>query len=81
MWSSGLTEITSFYTNESLKYIYFLDRDSKRIVVVVKDGEYKAQYVSDEIGNSRGLVVSEEERKIILLTSDKLFSIDLKHLD
>ncbi|OGM20294.1 hypothetical protein A2714_05110 [Candidatus Woesebacteria bacterium RIFCSPHIGHO2_01_FULL_38_9] len=76
-----LTEITSFYTNESLKYIYFLDRDSKRIVVVVKDGEYKAQYVSDEIGNSRGLVVSEEERKIILLTSDKLFSIDLKHLD
>ncbi len=78
--SPELSEINSFFTNESLKYIYFLDTNNKRIVVVDKDGEYKAQYVSDEIGNSRSFVVSEDKRKIILLTSDKLFSIDLKHL-
>jgi hypothetical protein len=48
--------------------------------VIDKDGKYKSQYISDQIGNATSLVVSEEQKKIILLTGEKLYSIEIKHI-
>jgi hypothetical protein len=79
--SPDLTGINAIYTNEELKYLYLLDKSGKRVVVVDKDGVYKAQYVSDQIGEATDLVVSEKEGKTILLAGSKLYSIELKHLD
>ena len=70
----------AIYTDEELSYLYILDTDNKRVVVVSKDGEYKAQYVADGISEAKNLVISEEEKKIILLTGEKLVSLELKHL-
>ena len=70
----------SIYTNEELKYVYILERSRKRIVVLEKDGKYKAQYIVDKLGEATDLAVSEADGKIIILTGDKLFSIETKHL-
>lgn len=74
------TSLEALYSNEEQKYFYVLDTNQKRVVVLDKDGGYRAQYLSDKISEANGLVVSEKDKKIILLAKDKLYSIELKHL-
>lgn len=69
----------SIYTNEELKYVYILESSRKRIVVLEKDGKYKAQYIADKLGEATDLAVSEADGKIIILAGDKLYSIETKH--
>lgn len=72
-----LTKAEAVYSNEELKYLYVLDKEGKRVVVLDKNGDYQAQYVSEKINEAINLVVSETEKQIILLTGDKLYSIEL----
>lgn len=76
----NLTNIDAIYASDDAQGIYLLDRAGKRVVVLGKNGEYKAQYVSDKIAEATGLVVSEADKEIILLTGDKLYSLDIKHI-
>lgn len=71
--------IDALYADADNQYLYFLDKAGKRVVVTDKKGAYKAQYIDDQIGNANTLVVSEADKKIILLAGDKLLSIDLKN--
>jgi hypothetical protein len=75
-----VASIDAIYTNETLTGVYLLDKGGKRIVVLTKEGKYKAQYLNDKIGEAMDLVVSEEDKKIILLTGQKLLYLDIKHL-
>lgn len=72
--------IDAIYGDADNAGIYLLDRAGKRVVVTDKKGKYVAQYISDQIAGATGLVVSEADKKIILLTGDKLYSIDIRHL-
>lgn len=74
-----LIEPTAIYTNEELENVYVLDAKQGRVVVLEKSGEFKVQYIAEEIKNAKDLVVSESEGKIILLTVPKLVSIELKN--
>lgn len=74
------TGATDIFTNEETNFIYILDPGNGRIVVVDKNGEFKAQYLSDQLKGASHIVVSETDRKIIFLTGTKLYSIDIKHL-
>jgi ABC-type uncharacterized transport system permease subunit len=71
-------KIDTLYADPDNQYIYLLDRAGKRVVVVDKKGNYKAQYTSDQIASATSLVVSEAQKEILLLTGDKLLSIGLK---
>lgn len=66
------------YTNDTLRDVYVLDRRDHRVVVVSKNGEYQAQYRWQESLEPTALIVSETQRKILLLAEGKLYSIDLK---
>jgi hypothetical protein len=59
------------------QYIYLLDKAGGRVVVTDKKGAYVGQYVDSQISGAINLVVSEADKKIILLTGDKLYSIDI----
>jgi len=72
--------IDAVYADPDNQYIYLLDKAGKRVVVVDKKGNYKAQYTSDQIVGTKSLVVSEAQKEIILLTGDKLLSIEIKNL-
>lgn len=70
--------IDAMFAGEDNQNVYLLDRAGKRVVVIDKKGKYVAQYINDQISNATNLAVSETDKKIILLTGDKLFSIDIK---
>lgn len=77
--SPEIGSIDALYADPDNQYIYLLDKAGKRVVVVDKNGKYKAQYVNDQIAGVKSLVVSEGAKKIILLTGEKLLSIELKN--
>ncbi|HSX48991.1 MAG TPA: hypothetical protein VLE44_01915 [Candidatus Saccharimonadales bacterium] len=68
------------FTTQDSKYLYLLDTGNSRVVVIDKEGTYKAQYVSDSIKNMKKIIVSEPDKKIILLGGDKLYSLEIKHI-
>jgi hypothetical protein len=70
----------AIYTNENLQYVYLLDKGNQRIVVINKDGVYKAQYFSDKLAGATDLVVDESQKKIIISSGSNLYSIELMHL-
>lgn len=76
----SLSSADAIYTNEELGFVYILDKSGKRVVVLDKDGNYKAQYFSDKVSEATDLMVSEKEKKIILLGGAKLYFLELKHL-
>ena len=78
--SPPLENPTKIYTNEELNYVYVLDPATSRLVVFDKDGNYRAQYKVGEAANASGLVVSEEEGKMILLVDKRLLSVEIRHL-
>ncbi|MGD8744452.1 MAG: hypothetical protein PVJ52_02570 [Candidatus Woesebacteria bacterium] len=69
------------YADAETESLYLLDNVRGRVVVVDKEGGFRAQYLSDEIKQAIALVVSEELRKIIVLKENKLLLIEAKHLD
>lgn len=75
-----LEAISAIYTSDELNYLYILEKDKGRIVVVTKEGEYRAQYLSDKISQAFDLAVFEKEKKIILLLGDKLLFLNIEHL-
>lgn len=71
----------AIYADPDNNYLYLLDRAGKRVVVTDKKGSYKAQYSDDKIGEAISLVVSEKDKKIILLTGEKLLQMEIRHLN
>lgn len=77
--SPPLLNPNAIYTSGDEKYVYVLEREGKRVVILSKEGGYKGQYISDKIAEAGDLAISEEEKKIILLAGGKLYSIEVKH--
>jgi len=77
---SGIEGASDIFTSDESEYLYVLDSANSRVVVLTKAGDYKAQYISDQIGQTKEIVVSEPQEKLILLTGDKLYWLELKHL-
>ena len=69
--------IDALYASPDNQYLYLLDKAGGRVVVTDKKGAYKSQYVDPQISGAKNLVASESDKKIILLTGDKLYSIDI----
>ncbi len=66
------------YTNDETKNIYILDAQNKRVVILEKDGMYIAQYVWEDPLTVTQIAVSEEQKRIYLLSDGKLYTIGLK---
>ena len=71
-------EPIKIYTSPEVKNIYVMDRRQTRVVEIAKTGEYVAQYVWPGIAGVKDLIVSETEKKMFMLTGEKVFVIDLK---
>ena len=65
------------YTTDDTKNVYLLDADNSRVVVLDKNGVYLAQYRWTG-GRPRDFVVSEENKKILLLIDGKIYSVGLQ---
>lgn len=79
--ASGLdksfSKTTVFYTDADLDDLYVLDKDNKRIVVLEKTGEYKAQYISEVLGEAGDFIVDSEKEVIYVLAGSKIYKINV----
>lgn len=66
------------FTDDDQENLYILDKGNSRVVVIDKSGEYHSQYLWKGIADVTRLVASEEEKKIFLLSGDKIWEIELK---
>ncbi len=69
---------TRIYTAVDFNNIYVLDSGNSRIVVLDKNGGYKAQYQADILKNAVDFEVLEGDKKVYILSSGKIYEIDLK---
>lgn len=74
----GLGNYLVIYTSDVVKNVYILDRDSKRVVVLDKDGFYLAQYIWEGNISPTQIAVSEKEKKTFLLAEGKIYALELK---
>jgi len=77
--SPTLSNPTRLYTDSDFESVYILDPGSSRIVVLDKDGEYRAQYINKRLEMAENFVVSEEDGMVIFLEDNKLYSFTMVH--
>lgn len=75
-----LSEPQDVYTNEEIEHLYILERGQNRVVVLTKEGDFVGQYLSEGLASAIDIAVSEEEKRLIFLTGQKLEAIELRHL-
>lgn len=77
-FSDTMSDLAGLSTDDTATHIYFLDRGASRIIVFEKDGTYDSQYQWDDLKNATDLIASEDEKKIFVLLSNKIYAIDIK---
>jgi len=73
-----LNQPAALYTDEDCEKLYLLDQNNQRIVVLNKNGEYDSQYLWPQLKEATNLIVSEKKRKILLLSGEKIYAIDIE---
>ena len=68
----------ALYNDDEIENLYLLDRGNTRILVLAKSGEYRGQYLWSGMNQANDLVVSEAEKKILLLVNDKVYVIGIE---
>lgn len=61
-------------------YLYILDAEGKKITVLNKKGELVIQYYSDEFNDLKDFIVNETDKKIHILSENKIFEINITHI-
>ncbi len=75
-----LSSPTQLWTSTDSNYLYILEPQTKRLVVLDKNGKIKIQYRSSQFDNLKNFVVLEKEKKIYLLSGTKIYGIAATHL-
>jgi hypothetical protein len=73
-----LSSPAQIFSNIESSYLYILDQANQRIVVLDKNnGNLKIQYTSGEFSDLKSMVVQETEKKIYILSNQKIYLIDI----
>lgn len=75
---TNFVSVSQIYTDDNDKSIYLLDRGQSQIIVLGKDGAYQSSYEWSGLKNAASFVVSEDEKKIFVLSGSKIYAIDIK---
>lgn len=65
------------YTEKDFSNLYVLNKKSKTLAVISKNGDYQKQYNLSELGNILYLAADEGKKKIYVATENQLISFDL----
>ena len=68
----------AIFTDDDQENLYLLDKGNSRVVVINKSGEYHSQYLWQGASEATALIASEEEKKILLLSGNKIYEIEIK---
>ena len=73
-----LSSPSKIFTSRDIDNIYILDKGNSRIVVLNKEGVFQSEYPSGVLKNAKDFEVLESDKKVLVLSSGKIFQIDLK---
>jgi hypothetical protein len=65
------------FTDSDTNYIYILDPQNKRIVVLTKTGKLSKQFYSEKFDNLNGFLIFEKDKKMYVLNGLKVYAIGL----
>ncbi len=68
---------TKIYTNSDINNVYILDNGNSRIVKLANDGTFQQEYAASIIKNAKDFEVNESDKKILILSGDKIWEIDM----
>ena len=68
----------AIFIDEETENLYLLDRGNGKVLILAKSGEYQGQYLWSGMSQATDLVVSEAEKKIVLLVNDKVYEIGIE---
>ena len=74
----SLENATKIFTDEAHDYIYLLDPNNKRFIILDKTGGLINQYYSEKFDNMSDFSVDEDNKKVYLLNGTQLFEIDIE---
>lgn len=67
----------SLTTHLDARGLYILDKGNNRVVVLDKSGVFKAEYIWQGFGQASSIVVSEEQKRLIIFVESKVYAVDL----
>ncbi len=75
-----LSKPGSFFTTDETERIYIWDEETKAVMVFSKEGKYLEQYVLPEGIKMavRKIIADETEKKIFLVTKDKIYAVNFQ---
>lgn len=73
-----LSNPTKIFTNADSDFVYVLDTGNSRIVVLEKNGTYKAQYQASVIKTAKDFDIDEENKKVYVLSGTKIYELALQ---
>ncbi|QQG40772.1 MAG: hypothetical protein HYV37_00405 [Candidatus Levyibacteriota bacterium] len=71
-----LSKPQRIFTDTEIDSLYILDNGNSRIVVLNKTGVYQTQYQANIFKDAQEFEVLEKDKKIFVLSSDKIWEID-----
>jgi len=72
-----LKNIIQLATGPQSNYIFALDGENKRIIAYNNNGALMRQYTSKSFGSVTSLALMEKEKKIYLLSNNKVYLITM----
>ncbi|MFH1173181.1 MAG: hypothetical protein V1692_01465 [bacterium] len=74
-----LNQPTKIYTDLDSNFLYILDPQNQRLVVLDKEGKLQAQYTSDKFTDLKDFVIKEKENKIYLLNNTQILVMPVQN--
>lgn len=71
---------TDIWTSLASSYLYILDPDAKRVVILNKKGEFITQYMSNDLAGTFRIFVDEEKKIITATSPSAILSFPATHL-
>lgn len=75
--SASLGKIQDIFASNATSGLYLLDAANKRVVVFDKTGQYRSQYIIDNIDNPEKIWVDEGAKIMLVKTGTKVYRIQM----
>lgn len=72
-----LENAEKIWTYNNINYLYILDKENKRLVLIDKEGEFSKQITAKEFESPTGMAVEEDKNISYIVSSGNLYKIDL----
>ncbi len=69
---------TQILTGVNFANVYVFDKGNGRVIELKKDGSFIAQYPADVLSSATAIDVSENDKKIYILSNGTIYQLDLK---